>query len=154
MAEAKKDVEGKERVVPSSAAAERSEAGTKEKSDFSTSTGPLADANDPLATALHSLFTSFANVVQGELQCSNSEYELLKDMNLRTAEEYDNYGDFASGLRVFVERLKHKNETFNQCLHEIDGIDRQITELEALVSTLDNYTNTLHTQIRSAFAES
>lgn len=74
-------------------------------------------------------------------------------MNLRTASEYDNFGDFAAGLRIFVERLKRKNDTFNQYLQEMDGIDHQVTELEALVSTLDNYTNTLHTQIKNAFAD-
>lgn len=31
-------------------------------------TNRLADGSDPLATALHSLFTSFTDVVQGELQ--------------------------------------------------------------------------------------
>lgn len=73
-------------------------------------------------------------------------------MNMRTATEYDNYGDFASGLSSFVERLKQKNERFNQYLEDMEVIDKQVTELEALVSTLDNYTSNLHSQIKVAYA--
>ncbi|BBN01622.1 biogenesis of lysosome-related organelles complex 1 subunit 2 [Marchantia polymorpha subsp. ruderalis] len=111
---------------------------------------PANPNDDALAKALQSLFVSFASVVQGELQCSNNEYDLLKSMNMRTATEYDNYGDFASGLSSFVERLKQKNERFNQYLEDMEVIDKQVTELEALVSTLDNYTSNLHSQIKTA----
>ncbi|KAL3697006.1 hypothetical protein R1sor_011082 [Riccia sorocarpa] len=114
---------------------------------------PTSKTNDdPLAKALQSLFVSFASVVQGELQSSNNEYDLLKNMNLRAATEYDNFGDFASGLSSFVERLKAKNEHFNQYLQDMEMIDKQVTELEALVSTLDNYTSTLQAQIKVAYA--
>ncbi|KAJ7570418.1 hypothetical protein O6H91_01G119400 [Diphasiastrum complanatum] len=72
-------------------------------------------------------------------------------MNNRTTIEYNNEGDFASGLRVFVEKLKQKNDAFSTYLKEIDEIDREVTELEAVVSTLDNYTNTLEAKLRATF---
>jgi biogenesis of lysosome-related organelles complex 1 subunit 2 len=83
-------------------------------------------------------------------QAANSEYELLERMNLRVASEHDNQADFAEGLRVFVERLKQKNEGFSEYLQQIDEIDQEVTELEALVSTLDNYTSNLESKIRIA----
>ncbi|KAL2643877.1 hypothetical protein R1flu_011464 [Riccia fluitans] len=112
----------------------------------------VTQTDDPLAKALQSLFVSFASVVQGELQSSNNEYDLLKNMNLRATTEYDNFGDFASGLSSFVESVKAKNEHFNQYLQDMEVIDKQVTELEALVTTLDNYTSTLQAQIKVAYA--
>lgn len=87
-------------------------------------------------------------------QSTNSEYELLERMNLRVATEYDNQADFAAGLRVFVERLKQKNDSFGDYLLQIDEIDQEVTELEALVSTLDNYTSNLEAKIKVAVADS
>ena len=86
-------------------------------------------------------------------QAVNSEYELLERINLRVASEHDNQADFAEGLRVFVERLKQKNDGFTEYLQQIDEIDQEVTELEALVSTLDNYTSNLESKIRIACAQ-
>lgn len=74
-------------------------------------------------------------------------------MNLRVASEHDNQADFAEGLRVFVERLKQKNEGFTEYMQQIDEIDQEVTELEAVVSTLDNYTSNLESRIRIACAQ-
>eukprot|EP01018_Ginkgo_biloba_P023459 Gb_00916 [translate_table: standard] len=104
----------------------------------------------PLAEALHDLFNNVASLVQGELQGTNNHLELIEKMNLRTADEYNNFGDIASGLRVFVEQLKTKNESFHEYIQQIDEIDEQVTELEAIVSMLDNYTYTLESKVRSA----
>ncbi|KAJ8426779.1 hypothetical protein Cgig2_034038 [Carnegiea gigantea] len=65
---------------------------------------------------------------------TNNLLELLEKMNLRVAEEYNNYGDVAAGLRVFVEQLKHKSGNFEEYLQQIDAIDQQVTEFEAVIS--------------------
>ena len=83
-------------------------------------------------------------------QATNSEYALLEMMNLRAATEYDNQADFAAGLRVFVGILKQKNNSFSDYLQQIDEIDQEVTELEALVSTLDNYTSNLEAKIKDS----
>lgn len=85
-------------------------------------------------------------------QAANSEYELLERMNLRVAREHDHQAEFAQGLRVFVERLKKKNDGLSECIQYIEEIDKEVTELEALVSTLDNYTSNLESRIRIACA--
>lgn len=85
-------------------------------------------------------------------QAANSEYGLLERMNLRVASEHDHQAEFAQGLRVFVERLKEKNDGLSGCIHQIEEIDQEVTELEALVSTLDNYTINLESKIRIACA--
>lgn len=118
-----------------------------------TETSPPPAPYDPLAKALQTLFLNVTTLVQGELQAANSEYELLERMNLRVASEHDNQADFAEGLRVFVERLKQKNDGFSEYLQQIDEIDQEVTELEALVSTLDNYTSNLESKIRVACAQ-
>ncbi|CAD6251566.1 unnamed protein product [Miscanthus lutarioriparius] len=58
-------------------------------------------------------------------------------MNDRVAREYSNYGDIAAGLRVFVEQLNEKNRGFDDYVSQIDAIDQQVTEFEAVVSMLD-----------------
>ena len=86
-------------------------------------------------------------------QAVNSEYELLERMNLRVASEHENQAEFARGLGVFVENLKQKNDGFSEHVRQIDEIDQEVTELEALVSTLDNYTRNLESKIRIARAQ-
>lgn len=103
----------------------------------------------PLADALNDLFTSVSSLVQGELQGTNNLLDLIEKMNLRTADEYNSFGDIASGLRVYVEQLKMKNESFLEYIKQIDEIDQQVTELEDVVSMLDKYTYTLETKVRS-----
>ena len=58
-------------------------------------------------------------------------------MNLRIAEEYKGYGDLASGLRVFVEQLKSKSGSFDEYVKQIDTIEQQVAEFEAVISMLD-----------------
>ena len=96
-------------------------------------------------------FFEEAGGIKGDMENTK---ELLEKMNLRTADEYNNFGDIASGLRVFVEQLKTKNENFHEYMQQIDEIDQQVTELEAVVSTLDKYTRTLESKVRSAYVES
>jgi biogenesis of lysosome-related organelles complex 1 subunit 2 len=106
--------------------------------------------DDPLAKALQTLFLNVTSFIQAELQATSSEFKLLENLNLRVASEYDHQADFAAGLRVFVERLKQKNNNFAHYLQQIDEIDQEVTELEAVVSTLDNYTSNLEAKIKVA----
>jgi len=84
-------------------------------------------------------------------QGTNNLLELLEKMNLRVAEEYNNYGDVAAGLRVFVEQLKHKSGNFEEYLQQIDAIDQQVTEFEAVISMLDKYVSMLERKVQSAY---
>lgn len=72
-------------------------------------------------------------------------------MNLKVAEEYTSYGDVASGLRVFVEQLKHKSGSFEGYVQQIDAIDQQVTEFEAVISMLDKYVSMLEKKVQSAY---
>ncbi|KAK4409796.1 Biogenesis of lysosome-related organelles complex 1 subunit [Sesamum angolense] len=94
---------------------------------------------DQLAASLNDLFTSVSTMIKGELQGTNNILELLENMNLRVAEEYKGFGDVASGLRVFVEQLKSKSSTFDDYVQQLDAIEQQVTEFEAVVSMLDKY---------------
>ncbi|XP_047076505.1 biogenesis of lysosome-related organelles complex 1 subunit 2-like [Lolium rigidum] len=106
---------------------------------------------DELADSLAELFTNVSLMVRGELQGTNSQLSLLEKMNQRVAEEYNSYGDVASGLRVFVEQLNEKNQGFEEYTSQIDAIDHQVTEFEAVVSMLDKYVSVLEKKVKSAY---
>lgn len=72
-------------------------------------------------------------------------------MNVRVAEEYKGFGDLASGLRVFVEQLKSKSGSFDEYVQQIDSIEHQVTEFEAVVSMLDKYVSLLESRVQSVY---
>ncbi|CAO2825250.1 unnamed protein product [Amaranthus hypochondriacus] len=106
---------------------------------------------DELADALDDLFNGVSTMIKSELQGTNNLLELLEKMNLRVAEEYNSYGDVASGLRVFVEQLKRKSGSFEEYTQHIDAIDQQVTEFEAVISMLDKYVSMLEKKVQSAY---
>eukprot|EP00252_Welwitschia_mirabilis_P012507 TRINITY_DN2759_c0_g1_i1.p1 TRINITY_DN2759_c0_g1~~TRINITY_DN2759_c0_g1_i1.p1 ORF type:complete len:118 (-),score=23.72 TRINITY_DN2759_c0_g1_i1:80-433(-) len=106
-----------------------------------------------LTHVLNRLFSNASDLVQGELQGTNKVLELIEKMNLRTADEYNNFGDIACGLRVYVEQLKRKNETFHTLIQQIDEIDQEVMELADLVSMLDKYTFTLENKVQRACSQ-
>lgn len=106
---------------------------------------------DKLAESLNDLFTSVSTMVKGELQGTNNLLELLEKMNLRVAEEYKGFGDVASGLRVFVEQLKSKSGSFDEYVQQIDAIEQQVTEFEAVISVLDKYVSLLESKVQSVY---
>lgn len=70
-------------------------------------------------------------------------------MNVRVGEEYKGFGDMASGLRVYVEQLKSKSSTFDDCVHKLDAIEEQVTQFEAVISMLDKYVSLLESKMHS-----
>lgn len=70
-------------------------------------------------------------------------------MNIRVAEEYNGFGDMAEGLRVFVEQLKSKTNSFDAYVQQIDSIEQQVTEFEAVISMLDKYVSLLESKLQS-----
>lgn len=80
----------------------------------------------PLVSA-HSLLLNFGQF--GVSQAANSEYDILETMNSRVASEHDR------GVRVFVERLKQKNDGLSECMQEIDY---EVTELESSMRDIWN----------------
>lgn len=90
-------------------------------------------------------------MISVQFQGTNNLLELLEKMNLRVAEEYKGFGDVASGLRVFVEQLKAKSGSFDEYVQQIDAIDQQVTEFEAVISMLDKYVSLLESKVQSAY---
>ena len=85
-------------------------------------------------------------------QAASAEYDLLADLNNRAALEFKNFGDFAQNLAKFVTRLQIKSNQLQQCLEQIDGIDNHVTDLEAIVSSLDSVTSNLEANLKASFA--
>ncbi|KAM7278838.1 hypothetical protein ACFE04_005972 [Oxalis oulophora] len=99
---------------------------------------------DDLAESFNELFTSVSTMVKSELQ-------LLEKMNLRVAEEYNGFGDVASGLRVFVQQLKSKSRNFDDYVKQIDAIEEHVTEFEVVISMLDRYLSLLESKVLSVY---
>jgi biogenesis of lysosome-related organelles complex 1 subunit 2 len=115
--------------------------------------GQAEDApEEQIVQASRRMFESIADFLRGELSLTSHKYTLLAAMNDRAASEYDKFGDYAEGLCVFIERLGQKSEILKEYLANVDEIDRQVTDLEAVVSALDGYTNFLEGRLRSASA--
>jgi prefoldin subunit 5 len=74
-------------------------------------------------------------------------------MNLRIADEYNELGDFAAGLRVFVERLKLKNDNIQRYVERIDEMEKEIDDLEHIITKLNESTGTLEAKLRKAYVE-
>ncbi|XP_034210540.1 biogenesis of lysosome-related organelles complex 1 subunit 2 [Prunus dulcis] len=109
------------------------------------------EEQDKLAESLNDLFTSVSTMVKSELQGSTNHLDLLEKMNLRVAEEYKGFGDVASGLSVFVEQLKSKSGSFEEYAKQIDVIEQQVTEFEAVISVLDRYVSMLESKVQSVY---
>ncbi|XP_004233396.1 biogenesis of lysosome-related organelles complex 1 subunit 2 isoform X1 [Solanum lycopersicum] len=106
---------------------------------------------DHLAESLTDLFTNVSTMIRGELQETNNVLELVEKMNTRVAEEYKGFGDVASGLTIFVEQLKCKSGRFDEYVQQIDTIEQQVTEFEAVISMLDKYVSLLESKVQSAY---
>ncbi|CAN0876594.1 Biogenesis of lysosome-related organelles complex 1 subunit 2 [Linum grandiflorum] len=111
------------------------------------------EVNDELADSMNDLFTSITSMVKGELQGTNNVLALLDKMNLRVAEEYSSFGDVASGLTAFVEQLKSKSGSFDEYVQQIDAIEQQVTEFEAVISMLDKYVSLLESKVQSVYQQ-
>jgi biogenesis of lysosome-related organelles complex 1 subunit 2 len=79
---------------------------------------------------------------------------MIEKMNQRVAEEYNRFGDVASGLRVFVEQLSKKNRSFEDYVQQIDAIDQQVSEFEAVVSELNEYVSMLEKKVVTVYGRS
>ncbi|XP_059283465.1 biogenesis of lysosome-related organelles complex 1 subunit 2 [Lycium ferocissimum] len=106
---------------------------------------------DHLAESLNDLFTNVSTMIRGELQETDNVLGLVEKMNTRVAEEYKGFGDVASGLRIFVEQLKSKSGSFDEYVQQIDTIEQQVTEFEAVISMLDKYVSLLESKVQSAY---
>lgn len=106
---------------------------------------------DELAASLEDLFSSVTDMVKGELQGTNNVLELLEKMNARVEEEYKGFGDVAAGLTVFVEQLKSKSSNFDEYVQQLDAIEQQVTEFEAVISMVDKYVSMLESKMKSVY---
>ncbi|KAG6420987.1 hypothetical protein SASPL_117533 [Salvia splendens] len=122
---------------------------------------------DQIAASLNDLFTNVSDMIKGELQTpdysdtslhrmpnplgTNNVLELLEKMNVRVGEEYKGFGDVASGLRVFVEQLKSKSSTFDDCIQQLDAIEQQVMEFEAVIAMLDRYVSLLESKMQHVY---
>ncbi|KAK8967746.1 Biogenesis of lysosome-related organelles complex 1 subunit 2 [Platanthera guangdongensis] len=113
--------------------------------------GTEINQRNQLADSLARLFTNISAMVKADLEGTNNQLLLLEKMNERVTREYSGFGDVVSGLRVFVEQLNEKNHGFDDYISQIDAIDRQVADFEAVVSMLDKYVSLLEKKVESSY---
>ncbi|XP_010527843.1 PREDICTED: biogenesis of lysosome-related organelles complex 1 subunit 2-like [Tarenaya hassleriana] len=111
----------------------------------------MAEDRDDLADSLNDLFTNVSCMVKSELQGTNNLLNLVEKMNLRVAAEYNDFGDVAAGLRVFAEQMKSKSGGLDEYVRQIEAIEKQVTDFEAVTSILDRYVSLLESKVRSSY---
>ncbi|KAG5226499.1 biogenesis of lysosome-related organelles complex [Salix suchowensis] len=87
-------------------------------------------------------------------QGTKNQLELLEKMNVRVSEEQKGFGYVASGLRVYVDQLKGKSGNFEEYVHQIEEIEKQVTEFEAVNSVLDKYVSLLESEVKFMYPRS
>jgi hypothetical protein len=80
-----------------------------------------------LRTLMDEMFHKVTAAVTGELQATANEYHLLRDMNLVASDKYQQMGDFAEGMLVFVEVGEPGGHTINplRCLATVRSASGQ-----------------------------
>ncbi|PKA65371.1 Biogenesis of lysosome-related organelles complex 1 subunit 2 [Apostasia shenzhenica] len=106
---------------------------------------------EELANSLARLFIDVSAMIKGDLEGTNNQLLVLEKMNKRVAEEYNAYADVASGLRIFVEQLNVKSRRFDDYIRQIDAIEQQVTDFEAVISMLDRSVALLESRVESAY---
>ena len=75
-----------------------------------------------LPALMDEMFHKVTAAVTGELQATANEYHLLRDMNLVASDKYQQMGDFAEGMLVFVEVSAGGGQKYNP-VHWSAGVD-------------------------------
>ena len=107
----------------------------------------LDEAGGVLDTARR-LFNSVSEAIRSEFRIPQMEYELLGKMNRLASEKYEHMADFTAGLAVFAESLREKEESLRPLAGQIGGLEQQLSELEALVVDLDEYSKRLENRVK------
>nr|CAG4642205.1 EOG090X0J9J [Eurycercus lamellatus] len=120
----------------------------------STSSYSPLETHDPQLNRLAvTMFKKVDEYLQSELTSSQSEYQLLEQMNRVTAAKYRDLKQIASGVGKSIIELNEKFQNLQVYLDQIDQIEESISKLEQAAYKLDAYTVRLESKFKSLTAE-
>ncbi|KAF8539915.1 biogenesis of lysosome-related organelles complex-1, subunit 2 [Trichophaea hybrida] len=101
---------------------------------------PTSAVNDTLAT-LESLIRLDTEATVGDL-------DLLVRVNKHAAERYKAMADAAEGLETDSEHLRVKYAEVTKYVKQVDELDERVSDLEAIVKELEEWTGELEIKLR------
>lgn len=89
----------------------------------------------------------------GLFQSGCSQYELLEHLNTKAAAEYNRMADLAVGVKVYVGRMADRTAELQAYVDEFKEVERQVADLEEVVSVLDKVTTELHQKVSAELSK-
>eukprot|EP00657_Telonema_sp_P-1_P002648 TRINITY_DN16113_c0_g1_i1.p1 TRINITY_DN16113_c0_g1~~TRINITY_DN16113_c0_g1_i1.p1 ORF type:complete len:144 (-),score=56.90 TRINITY_DN16113_c0_g1_i1:5-436(-) len=102
-----------------------------------------------LRAAVHDMFGNVSEYIQGELEVSSQDYQLLERMNLASADKYRDLADHAENLLAARETMLQKYDEFMPYIFQIDELDKTMGTLEKTVEQLVEYTRRLEDKFKA-----
>nr|SVE85888.1 EOG090X0J9J [Daphnia pulicaria] len=120
----------------------------------STSSYEPLETHDPTLNRLAvTMFQKVHEYLQAELTSSESEYQLLEQMNKVTAAKYKDLTQVAGNVGKGIIELNAKFKSLEVYLEQIDQIEDNISKLEHAAYKLDAYTVRLENKFKALTAE-
>nr|SVE74571.1 EOG090X0J9J [Daphnia barbata] len=120
----------------------------------STSSYEPLETHDPTLNRLAvTMFQKVHEYLQAELTSSESEYQLLEQMNKVTADKYRDLTQVAANVGRGIVELNAKFKNLEVYLEQIDQIEDNISKLEHAAYKLDAYTVRLENKFKALTAE-
>ncbi|KAK4010618.1 biogenesis of lysosome-related organelles complex 1 subunit 2 isoform X2 [Daphnia magna] len=120
----------------------------------STSSYEPLETHDPTLNRLAvTMFQKVHEYLQAELTSSESEYQLLEQMNKVTADKYRDLTQVAANVGKGIIELNAKFKSLEVYLEQIDQIEDNISKLEHAAYKLDAYTVRLENKFKALTAE-
>jgi 5'-deoxynucleotidase YfbR-like HD superfamily hydrolase len=83
------------------------------------------------------------NLIRLDTESTVGDLDLLVRVNKHAAERYKAMADAAEGLETDSEHLKAKYAEVQKYVKQVDELDERVTDLEAIVRELEEWTGEL-----------
>merc|ERR1711907_876058 len=121
--------------------------------EYCSPSDPMAEETpeqrQALEGAVHQMFANVSEYIQGELEVSSQDYQLLERMNLASADKYKDLADHAENLVAARHTMLSKYDEFLPYIYQIDELDKTMKSLEQTVEQLDEYTKRLEAKFKA-----
>ncbi|CCX32098.1 biogenesis of lysosome-related organelles complex-1, subunit 2 [Pyronema domesticum] len=107
-----------------------------------------ASAQRDPTNAVNDTLASLENLIRLDTESTVGDLDLLVRVNKHAAERYKAMTDAAEGLETDSEHLKAKYAEVQKYVKQVDELDERVTDLEAIVRELEEWTGELEIKVR------
>ncbi|EDV25548.1 uncharacterized protein TRIADDRAFT_55758 [Trichoplax adhaerens] len=101
------------------------------------------ETNNNLEALCTDMFTKSTKYLQGELNATVGEYELLHDLNDAAVVKYSDMATLVGSLKDTMQDVNEKYVKLLPYLKKIDELEKSIQKLETVAKDLDSYSKRL-----------